>query len=129
MTKFDQFIKESKQKKITATEQIKLSKYTRSKMSHPQGDRWDDPDKFVTELINVIESYPHQKYEIDEYSEKSLRSRFSNKRSDIYINLDSGTGTIEFLDSNDRIAYVHISWYNDPNKKHETYYECSYYLN
>ena len=128
MSKYEGYLKETKEKRLTVVDQNKISRVLHSKMPKKSADRWEDPDEFVTLLVKMIEEFDNGKNTVDEFSEQRAR-RFQNKRSDVYIDLDKGTSTLEFSNDSGRKGYVHFSFYNDPGKNHDTRYEMSFYLN
>jgi hypothetical protein len=89
--------------------------------------KYDDPDKFLTKLVDAIEKQGD--FEIDDFEIKKIRDRFSNKRQDVYIDLDKGQGGFTVKDNESgKVFYVNISWYNDPGKNHDGRYEMIYHF-
>ena len=119
-------LKEEKKKSIPQVQIKKISNSVRKFVGTKAADKWDDPDEFLNKLIDGLEE---QGLTPDEFNVKTLRGRFSNKRSDHYLELDKGSSGIEFTDENGKVGYVQVSWYNDPGKNHDTRYEMNYYFN
>ena len=102
-----------------------IAKNVRSSVGTKPGDKWDDPDKFVSELVDAFEA---NELSVDESDVRILRNSFQNKRSDIYIDVDKGSRGLTFTDASDKEGYVNVSWYNDPNDT-KFRYEINYYFN
>lgn len=129
LKRFKEFIKESKVAKTINQKRMKIiAKNVRAAVGTKQGDKWDDPDKFVTSLVDAIEA---NDVSVNEYDIRALRDGFKNKRSDIYIDVDKGSRGLTFTDADEKEGYVSVSWYNDPGSVKDTdyRYEMVYYFN
>jgi len=114
-----------KSNNITSKESSKISKEVRANMPKKSADKWDDPNTFIKTLTGEIEKLG---YEIDDYSVTTALNKLKNRRQDIYIDVDTAQGSIEFS-KDGKTGYVNVSFYNDPGKNHDTRYECNYYFN
>jgi len=128
MSKFEKYLAEVKvnNKTITSKEYDKISKEVRKIVGTKSADKWDDPYEFIDKLVDALGTVG---YDVDEFDVEKTKNRFRNRKSDVYIDVDNGTSTIEFKSKEtDRVGYVHVNYYNDPGKKQDTRYEMSFYF-
>lgn len=122
MSKFEKYLL-SEAKTIASPEIKKLSTAVRKAVGTKPADKWDDPVKFMDDLVDAIEAHG---YEVNDSTISTIKSRFKNRRSDVYIDVDQGSSGFTFTDKNGREGYANVSWYNDPGKNHDSRYEMVY---
>jgi hypothetical protein len=125
MSKFEAYLQLlTEAKKIGSGEIKKLSTSVRKTIGTKPADKWDDPIKFIHDLVDAIEL--SGAYTVDEFDVNKIKGNFKNRKSDIYIDVDKGSSGLTFTDKDGKEGYVNVSWYNDPGKNQDSKYEIIY---